>query len=139
MFAKDQIIEIFFKLDEFWKKFTRFPPKCIEQTDRKKRHYHRDGKMSEPEIMLIMILFHSSGYRCLKHFYLNEVCGNMKDEFKLHLIYNVRGELLSVAFTKGNIDDRKPLEDKQFIKDIYAKLVGGWRIHIQVLIQNIIC
>ena len=63
-------------------------------------------------------------YRCLKHFYLNEVCGNMKDEFKLHLIYNERGELLSFAFTKGNIDDRKPLEDKQFIKDIYGKLVG---------------
>ena len=80
--------------------------------------------MSVPEIMLIMILFHSSGYRCLKHFYLNEVCGNMKDEFKLHLIYNERGELLSFAFTKGNIDDRKPLEDKQFIKDIYGKLVG---------------
>ena len=44
--------------------------------------------------------------------------------FKLHLICNERGELLSFAFTKGNIDDRKPLEDKQFIKDIYGKLVG---------------
>ena len=32
--------------------------------------------------------------------------------FKLHLICNERGELLSFAFTKGNIDDRKPLEDK---------------------------
>ena len=124
MFAKDQIIEIFFKLDEFWKKFSRFLPRCIEQTDRKKRHYHRDSKMSVPEIMLIMILFHSSDYRCLKHFYLNEVCGNMKDEFKLHLIRNERGELLSFAFTKGNIDDLKPLEGKQFIKDIYGKLVG---------------
>ena len=40
-------------------------------------------------------------------------------------ICNERGELLSFAFTKGNIDDRKPLEDKQFIKDIYGKLVGG--------------
>ena len=34
MFAKGQIIEIFFKLDEFWKKFSRFSPKCIEQTNR---------------------------------------------------------------------------------------------------------
>ena len=69
MFAKDIIIEIFFKLDEFWKKFTRFSPKCIEQTDRKKRHY-------------------PSGYRCLKHFYLNEVCGNMKDIIQV-LIQNI--------------------------------------------------
>ena len=36
MFAKDQIIEIFFKLDEFWKKFSHFSPKCIGQTNRKK-------------------------------------------------------------------------------------------------------
>ena len=88
MFAKDQIIEIFFKLDEFRKKFSHFSPKCIEQTDRKKRHDHRDGKMSVPEIMLIMILSHSSGYRCLKHFYLNEVCGNMKDIIQV-LIQNI--------------------------------------------------
>ena len=97
MFAKDQIIEIFFKLDEFWKKFLRFSPKCIGQTDRKKRHYHRDGKMSVPEIMLIMILFHSSGYRCLKHFYLNEVCGNMKDMFPKVVSYNRSTELQKVS------------------------------------------
>ncbi len=36
MFAKGQIIEIFFKLDEFWKKFSRFSPKCIEQPGRKR-------------------------------------------------------------------------------------------------------
>ena len=130
MFAKDQIVEIFFKLDEFWKKFSHFSPKCIGQTDRKKRHYHRDGKMSVPEIMLIMILFHSSGYRCLKHFYLNEVCGNMKDMFPNVVSYNRFTELQKVSLlplfaffriqlrgnctgiTKGNIDDRKPLEDK---------------------------
>ena len=29
MFAKGQIIEIFFKLDEFWKNFSHFSPKCI--------------------------------------------------------------------------------------------------------------
>ena len=97
MFAKDQIIEIFFKLDEFWKKFSHFSPKCIEQPDRKTRHYHRDGKMSVPEIMLIMILFHSSGYRCLKHFYLNEVCGNMKDMFPNVVSYNRFTELQKVS------------------------------------------
>ena len=29
--------------------------------------------MSKAEEMLIMILFHDSGYRCLKHFYLEFV------------------------------------------------------------------
>jgi len=36
----------------------------------KKRKYYRAGTMSKAEIMLIIILFHDSGYRCMKHFYL---------------------------------------------------------------------
>ena len=59
MFAKGQIIEIFFKLDELWKKFSRFAPKCIEQTDWKKEKLPFD-------------------YRCLKHFYLNEESASIK-------------------------------------------------------------
>ncbi len=39
----------------------------------KKRKYHRDGTLSKAEVMLILILFHGSGYRCLKHFYLEHV------------------------------------------------------------------
>ena len=31
-----------------------------------KRKYHRDGTLSKEEVMLIMILFHDSGYRCLR-------------------------------------------------------------------------
>ena len=30
-----------------------------------KRKYHRDSTMSKAEVMLIMILFHDSGYRSL--------------------------------------------------------------------------
>jgi hypothetical protein len=37
----------------------------------KKRKYHRDGTLSKAEVMVILILFHGSGYRCLKHFYPN--------------------------------------------------------------------
>ena len=44
--------------------------------------------------------------------------------FKLHLICNERCELLSFAFTKGNINDRKPLEDKQLIKIYMVSLWG---------------
>ena len=40
----------------------------------KKRHCHRNSAMSKAEIMLGMILFHDSGYRCLKHFCLEKVC-----------------------------------------------------------------
>ena len=39
-----------------------------------KRKYHRDSTMSKAEVMLIMILFHDSGYHCFKHFYLEKRC-----------------------------------------------------------------
>jgi|GEM_PF-3341238 len=34
----------------------------------KKRKYHRASTLSDAEIMVILILFHSSGYRCLKRY-----------------------------------------------------------------------
>ena len=46
-----------------------------------KRPYHRDGTLSKAEVMLIMILFHSSGYRCLKHFYLEHVSKHLRHLF----------------------------------------------------------
>ena len=46
-----------------------------------KRSYYRASTMSKAGIMLIMILFHNSGYRCLKHFYLEKVCRHMRHLF----------------------------------------------------------
>ena len=44
--------------------------------------------------------------------------------FKLHLICNERGELLNFMVTPGDVDDRKPLENKRFIEMIFDKLVA---------------
>ena len=166
--------------------------------DPNKRKYHRDGTLSKAEVMVIIILFHNSGYRCLKHFYLEyvskhlrhlfpelvsynrfvelekevaiplalfikkvllgkctgisfvdstplRVCKNQRIHihktfkgiaqrgkcsmgwffgFKLHLICNEKGELLSFMITPGDVDDRKPLEHKAFMEFLYGKLVG---------------
>ena len=54
----------------------------------RKRKYHRESRMSKAEIMVIMILFHSSGYRCLKHFYLEKVCKHMSHLFPEVVSYN---------------------------------------------------
>ena len=56
--------------------------------DKSKRRYHRDGRLSDAEVITIMILFHLGGYKCLKHFYLNEVCRNMTDLFPGLVSYN---------------------------------------------------
>lgn len=44
--------------------------------------------MSKAEIMLIMILFHDSGYRCMKHFYLEKICEHMRHLFPRAVSYN---------------------------------------------------
>ncbi len=42
--------------------------------------------------------------------------------FKLHLIINDRGELLTFKLTPGNVDDRTPVLD--LAQDLFSKLFG---------------
>jgi hypothetical protein len=42
--------------------------------------------------------------------------------FKLHLVINDRGELLSVRLTPGNVDDRRPVP--AMVKELFGKLFG---------------
>lgn len=42
--------------------------------------------------------------------------------FKLHMIVNDRGELVSIRLTPGNVDDREPLPD--MVKGFFGKLFG---------------
>lgn len=44
--------------------------------------------------------------------------------FKLHLICNERGELQNFMVTPGDVDDRKPLENKRFFEMTFDKLVA---------------
>ena len=42
--------------------------------------------------------------------------------FKLHLIINDKGEVLSFQVTPGNVDDRVPVKD--LVKELFGKLYG---------------
>ena len=42
--------------------------------------------------------------------------------FKLHIIINDKGELLSFCITQANVDDPEPLKSEEFLKDIFGKL-----------------
>lgn len=197
MFTDNKVTEIFFMADEFCKFFDAMTAKYTVSNP-KRRKYHRESTMSKAEVILIIILFHNSGYRCLKHFYLEKVCKHMRHHFprvvsynrfvelqrnvaiplalfikkvllgkctgvsfvdstplrvcknqrihmhkvfkgiaargkcsmgwffgfKLHLICNERGELLNFMVTPGDVDDRKPLEYKNFVDFLFGKLVG---------------
>ncbi len=68
MITEDKVTELFCMADDFCKFFDSMMRKYALKSSEKHR-YHRDSRMSKAEIMLIIILFHDSGYRCLKHFF----------------------------------------------------------------------
>ena len=42
--------------------------------------------------------------------------------FKLHLIVNDKGELVNFVITQGNVDDRDPIKNESFLKNVFGKL-----------------
>ena len=74
MFTEDKVTEIFCMADDFCKFFDSMMAKYTIPTP-KKHKYHRSGTLSKSvrqahdkvEVMVIMILLHGSGSRCLKH------------------------------------------------------------------------
>lgn len=44
--------------------------------------------------------------------------------FKLHIVINDKGELLNFVITQGNVDDREPLKNKNFVNALKGKLYG---------------
>ena len=68
-----KITEIFYSVDEFCKQIEpQFKKKAIGEDGKKRRN--RAFKMSDSEIITILILLHLSGYRTLKTFYPEMIC-----------------------------------------------------------------
>jgi hypothetical protein len=67
---------------------------AIEDDNSIKRR-NRKSRMSDSEVITIMVLFHLKGYRCLKHFYINHVKNHMRSEFPDTVSYNRFVELQS--------------------------------------------
>ena len=89
MFTENKVTEIFCIADDFCKLYDAMMAKYTVKSPNK-RPYHRDGTLSKAEVMLIMILFHGSGYRCLKHFYLEHVSKHLRGHCSARVIMSVR-------------------------------------------------
>ena len=87
MITESKVIELFCMADDFCKFFDAMMTKYTLKTT-VKRTYHRVSTLSKAGIMLIMILFHDSGYRCLKHFYQKKSGKHMRHLFPMVVSYN---------------------------------------------------
>ena len=95
------------------------------------KHRDKPNRMSDAEIMLIMILFHSGGYRCFKHFYLEYVCKHLVHLFPRRVSYNRFVELEKevlfplVVFIKTvlmNINDKILIRQRTVIETVNDEL-----------------
>ena len=92
MISKDKITQIFCSIDDFCLVFEPALQKRQLSTGKKTRR--RKFKMSTSEIVTITVLFHLSGIRTFKHFYINYVQKQLQDEFPNTVSYNRFVELM---------------------------------------------
>ena len=87
MFSEDKITEIYCMADDFCKKFVKIQEKSMVE-DKNYKHRNKPNRMSDAEIMVILILFHSGGFRCFKHYYKEYVCEHQTHLFPRRASYN---------------------------------------------------
>ena len=93
MISKDKVTEIFCLVDDFCKEMQMTLDQYAMEAENGRPRRKKRPKMSDSEVITIMVLFHLKGYRCLKHFYLHYVCRHMRDDFPETLSYNRFTEL----------------------------------------------
>ena len=56
--------------------------------DKKRKHRNKPNCMNDAEVMVILIVFHSSGFRCFKHYYKEYICKHLKHLFPRQVSYS---------------------------------------------------
>jgi hypothetical protein len=79
-------VELFVAVDDFWIIFRpRWHEHLLASGERQRS---RASRLSESEVMTIIILFHQSYYRNFKAFYLDYVCRHLRSEFPKLVSYS---------------------------------------------------
>lgn len=140
MLTEDKVTEIFCMADDFCKVFDAQMEKYTIK-EGGKRKYHRDFTLSKAEVMVILILFHCSGYRCLKRFYLDEVCVNKRHLFPKVVSYNRFVELQGAVAIPLAIFIKKVLLGKctgiSFVDSTPLRVCRNQRIRIHKTFKGI--
>ena len=82
-FTQDKITEIFYLTDEFCSEFQKSIQGYLLGNPPKKK-----PKMSQSEVITIMIIFHGMQHKNMKHFYLNYVQKHLTHLFPNTVSYN---------------------------------------------------
>lgn len=101
MITKDKVTEIFCIIDEFCKHLHVELAKNLQlpsHDGKGKLCRNRKGRLSESEIMTILLCYHFGTYRNFKEYYLNCIHGQLRQEFPDAVSYNRFVELMPRVF-----------------------------------------
>ncbi len=90
MLTNDQITEIFFLADEYCIHFEQYIDHCVIKlpSPSGKLTRKKNSGLSDSEVITLLVCFHLSDYRTLKHFYTDYVCGHLQRDFPCLVSYN---------------------------------------------------
>lgn len=77
MFSVNKITEIFCIVDDLCIEFDKVKDGYVLGKDNSKKRRNRSFKLSDSAVITIMILFYTSQFRNIKHFYINYVMTNL--------------------------------------------------------------
>jgi hypothetical protein len=97
MKTRPNLVEIFYFVDEFCKEFNKSLSGGLLTDNTAKKRRNKPCKLSDAEVITIMIEFHLGGYRHLKYFYTQYVQKHLKSEFPVTVSYNRFVELQQKA------------------------------------------
>ena len=87
MFSEAKVTEIYCIADDFCKEFAKVQEKYMIE-DKNHNRRNKPNWMNDAEVMVILILFHSGGFRCFKHYYQEYVCKHLTHLFSKRVSYN---------------------------------------------------
>jgi len=100
MFTPDKITEIFCIADDFCKEFDQEIKKYQITTTPEQKSYNRSCRMTDSEIMTILVGFHFGTFRNFKHYYLFYIKEHLAKEFPNLVSYNRFVELQGKLFVQ---------------------------------------
>jgi hypothetical protein len=99
MLTSDQISDLFFLVDEYCIHFEKNIQSTLTKLPHPSQKFIRNksSNLSSSEVITILIAFHHSDFRTLKHFYKEYVCVHMSKDFPQLVSYNRFVELHKLA------------------------------------------
>jgi hypothetical protein len=134
------ITRIYCDVDDFCKSFEEYC-KSRHLPNGKATKWFPAGSLSLSEVMTIILLFHHSGYRCFKWFYVKYVCTVMREYFPAPVSYNRFVELKSYTLVPLLLYTQSFRRGKctgiSFIDATILKVCHNRRIYSHKVFKNI--